>query len=117
MQNHIGRDLKQDIRDEEDQENDRVLVRSDAQVFLHPARCGVGDVGSVKVGERIEDPYGGDLLKSEAMIWVDEGRQGRPCDMEVDFTYQPALDYGSDLITVLLELTRRILAFASIHCV
>lgn len=69
MQNHIGRDLEQDIRDEEDEENDRVLVRGDAQMFLHPARCGVGDVGPVQVGESIEDPHGGDLLKLEAIIW------------------------------------------------
>lgn len=63
MQNHIGRDLEQHIRDEEDQENDRVLIRSEAQIFLHPARCGVGDVGPIQVGEGIKSPYGGDLLK------------------------------------------------------
>lgn len=85
-------------------------------MFLHPARRGVGDVGPVKVGESVKEPYGGDLLKLEAMPWwIDTNR--RPYDAEVNFAHEAALDHGINLIIILQEPIMRILAFSSIHWV
>ena len=62
-EDHVRRDLEDDIGYEKEQQADGVLRRREREVLLHPADLCVPDVRAVEVRERVQDPDGGDLEK------------------------------------------------------
>ena len=70
-EDHVRRDLEDDIGHEEKQQADGVLRRGEREVLLHPADLRVPDVRAVEVGERVQYPDGGDLKKIGTCL-VDE---------------------------------------------
>ena len=67
-EDHVRRDLEDDIGHEEKQQADGVLRRGEREVLLHPADLRVPDVRAVEVGERVQDPDGGDLRKNRKTV-------------------------------------------------
>lgn len=50
---HVGRDLKEDVGDVEDRENDIVVVARKAEVLLETCELGVANVGAVDKAEEV----------------------------------------------------------------
>lgn len=49
--NKITGDLKDDIRDEKDEEDDRILFRSEIEISLETSCPSITDVGSIEIRE------------------------------------------------------------------
>jgi hypothetical protein len=55
-EDHVGGDFADEVRDEEDQDDDGILVRGKIEVFLEAGGLGVAYVGSIEEAEKVENP-------------------------------------------------------------
>ncbi len=79
LQQYIGRDLEQYVRDKEDGQGVVVLMVLQFQVRLKPKYTRIGDVGTIEKGEEVEQTQDGDDAEIDTCDELSRGRVRGTC--------------------------------------